>query len=146
MDLCTAGELFYHLQMRTKFSEPETRFYIEQVVEAIDYLHDKDILYRDLKPENCLIDLKGNLKLVDFGLSKQVKDKTYSFCGSPEYLSPEMLQVENGHDLKSDIYQIGVLTYEMLCGLPPFYDAVDTKKMFESIQNSPVILPTWIST
>jgi serine/threonine protein kinase len=57
-----------------------------------------------------------------------------------------MLQVENGHDLKSDIYQIGVLTYEMLCGLPPFYDAVDTKKMFESIQNSPVILPSWISS
>jgi serine/threonine protein kinase len=91
MELCTAGELFYHLQNVTKFSEPHTRFYISQVVEAIDFLHQNNIMYRDLKPENCLIDLNGNLKLADFGLSKQVVGKSYSFCGSPEYLSPEML-------------------------------------------------------
>jgi serine/threonine protein kinase len=91
MELCTAGELFYHLQNVTKFSEPHTRFYISQVVEAIDFLHQNNIMYRDLKPENCLIDLNGNLKLADFGLSKQVIGKSYSFCGSPEYLSPEML-------------------------------------------------------
>lgn len=70
MELCTAGELFYHLQNVTKFSEADTRFYISQVVEAIDYLHENNIMYRDLKPENCLIDLNGNLKLADFGLSK----------------------------------------------------------------------------
>ena len=91
MELCTAGELFYHLQNVTKFPEPHTRFYISQVVEAIDFLHQNNIMYRDLKPENCLIDLNGNLKLADFGLSKQVIGKSYSFCGSPEYLSPEML-------------------------------------------------------
>ena len=91
MELCTAGELFYHLQNVTKFSEAHTRFYISQVVEAIDFLHQNNIMYRDLKPENCLIDLNGNLKLADFGLSKQVIGKSYSFCGSPEYLSPEML-------------------------------------------------------
>jgi serine/threonine protein kinase len=72
-------------------------------VEAIEYLHAQGVLYRDLKPENCLIDCHGNLKLADFGLSKLTKEKTYSFCGSPEYLSPEMLTV-NGHDFKSDVY------------------------------------------
>ncbi len=90
------------------------------------------MLYRDLKPENCLIDKAGNLKLADFGLSKLTRELTYSFCGSPEYLSPEMLSVV-GHDYKSDVYQIGVLMYEILLGLPPFYNDKDTSLMFDAI-------------
>lgn len=101
LEVCPCGELFTHMQR--KFTEPEVKFYIAQVVEAIEYLHAQGVLYRDLKPENCLVDCHGNLKLADFGLSKLTQEKTYSFCGSPEYLSPEMLTV-NGHDYKSDVY------------------------------------------
>lgn len=129
MELCSAGELFYHLSNVNKLTEAEARYYVLQVLEALDYLHDNNIIYRDLKPENCLIDSRGDLKLADFGLSKKTKTKTYSFCGSPEYLSPEMLTFE-GHGHRSDVYQVGVLLYEMLVGLPPFYDPKDTQKMF----------------
>ena len=103
MELCTAGELFYHLVKFKHFSEYDTRYFLRQIVDAIEYLHDRNIIYRDLKPENILIDQNGNLKLADFGLSKQIIGKSYSFCGSPEYLSPEML-LNKGHDQKNDIY------------------------------------------
>jgi len=88
-----------------RFSDAQTKFYIRQIVIAIEYLHSRNIIYRDLKPENCLLDLNGSIKLTDFGLAKQIgKDqKSYSFCGSPEYLAPEMLQT-SGHDLACDIY------------------------------------------
>lgn len=91
-----------------------------------------------------MIDAKGNLKLADFGLSKLTKEPTFSFCGSPEYLSPEML-THKGHNSKSDIYQIGVLMYEMLVGLPPFYDDMNTEKMFDSIVSDKISLPYWLS-
>ena len=144
MELCTAGELFYHLQKRKQFSENDAKFYLAQVVQGIQYLHQKGVIYRDLKPENCLIDQNGNLKLADFGLSKQTRQTSYSFCGSPEYLAPEMLSVA-GHDSQLDVYQIGVLMYELLIGLPPFYDADDTQRMFEKIMHSQLRLPSRLS-
>jgi len=86
-------------------------------------LHDNDIVYRDLKPENILLDVDGHVRLTDFGLSKEHMNKearTYSFCGSPEYMSPEMLAGQ-GHTRAVDFYSLGALLYEMLTGLPPFY-------------------------
>ena len=91
MDYCNRGDLRYHLSNKRKFTEEETRFILACIVSCLEYMHSKKVIHRDLKPENCLIDLNGNLKLADFGLSKQVIGKSYSFCGSPEYLSPEML-------------------------------------------------------
>ena len=99
------------------FNEDEARFYIAELLLAIEHLHEKKIIYRDLKPENVLLDGTGHLKLADFGLSKQVgnDDKTKSFCGSPAYLSPEMLS-QKGVGKESDLYGIGAVLYEFLIG------------------------------
>jgi len=97
MDFLNGGELFFHLRKSRKFSERRSCFYAAQLVEAIRILHMNGVIYRDLKPENVLLDNNGNLKITDFGLSKQGvetdKDgaKTFSFCGTPEYLAPEII-------------------------------------------------------
>jgi serine/threonine protein kinase len=90
---------------------------------GLEYIHSKGIVYRDLKPENVLLDIDGHIKLADFGLSKHLSslnDLTNSFCGSPEYMSPEML-IGQGHGFAVDYYSLGAILYEMLTGLPPFY-------------------------
>lgn len=94
LDFCPGGELFFHMNHYGKLNEKVVKLIIAQVVLGLEYLHSQNILYRDLKPENILIDFNGNLKLSDFGLSKMnftKRDRTFSFCGSPEYLSPEMI-------------------------------------------------------
>lgn len=95
MDFCNGGELFYHLRKDLKFSENRARFYTAEIIVALECLHSEDIIYRDLKPENVLLDRFGHLKITDFGLSKQgitpENSKTFSFCGTPEYLAPEII-------------------------------------------------------
>lgn len=104
-DYCPGGELFFHLKRMRRFTESMMRFYAAEVAEAIYYLHHKGILYRDLKPENILLDSEGHVKLIDFGLSKMnatPQDRTSTFCGTPEYLAPEMLlhkQQSSGYGL-----------------------------------------------
>jgi serum/glucocorticoid-regulated kinase 2 len=98
-------------------------FYIAELILAIDYLHKMDVIYRDLKPENILLSNDGHIKLADFGLSKEgIRDgsRTTSFCGSPAYLSPEMLK-NKGVTKGADIYGIGAVMYELLVGIPPYY-------------------------
>lgn len=145
MPFLNGGELFQHLRKFRTFDEEKVRFYGAQIALALQYLHDKGIVYRDLKPENILMDENGYLRLADFGMAKKLKEneKATSFCGTPEYLAPEIITGE-GHDKSADWWSFGILIYEMLCGLPPFY--VDNlEKMYEMIKSGPLKFPKKVS-
>lgn len=115
------GELFRLLRSEWRFINDVALFYITEIAWALEYIHSLDIAYRDLKPENLLIDKEGHLKITDFGFAKIVRDKTYTLWGTPEYLAPEIIQ-NNGHDKNVDWWALGILIFEFLAGYPPFYD------------------------
>ena len=126
LEFCSGGELFYHIQQKQSFTLDETKVIFAEVVLALEYLHQSNILYRDLKPENVMVDRDGHVRLADFGLSKlnfASDDFTDSFCGSPEYMSPEMLLTNSQYSRMVDFYSLGCLLYELLVGVPPFYSA-----------------------
>ena len=93
MDLCTGGEVFFHLNKLRHFNEIQAKFYFSEILLGIEHLHNKNIVYRDIKPENILVDIDGHIRIADFGLAKVIPNRTksFSFCGSPEYMCPEML-------------------------------------------------------
>ena len=116
------GEMFFHLHKEKRFSNEKTRFYVIEMVLAIEFLHKNKMLYRDLKPENILIDASGHIKLTDFGLSKMVKktkEKAFTICGTPQYLAPEILS-DDGYDKTVDWWSLGCVMFEMLTGSAPF--------------------------
>jgi len=121
MEYVIGGELFSHLRKAGRFSTDTARIYSAEVVLALEYLHSRDILYRDLKPENLLLDKDGHIKIADFGFAKHVEDRTWTLCGTPEYLAPEIIQ-SKGHGKAVDWWALGVLLFEMLAGYPPFFD------------------------
>mmetsp|Transcript_73428 Transcript_73428/g.153268 ORF Transcript_73428/g.153268 Transcript_73428/m.153268 type:complete len:348 (+) Transcript_73428:197-1240(+) len=121
LELVIGGELFSHLRKAGRFSNETTRVYAAQIVLALHHLHEKGIVYRDLKPENLLLDERGYIKITDFGFAKEVQDRTWTLCGTPEYLAPEIIQ-SKGHGKAVDWWALGILVYEMLAGYPPFYD------------------------
>nr|KAJ3420464.1 camp-dependent protein kinase catalytic subunit [Polyrhizophydium stewartii] len=131
LEYVQGGELFSYLRKSGRFSNHVARFYAAEVVMAFEYLHNKDIIYRDLKPENLLIDHLGNIKITDFGFAKFVPDVTWTLCGTPDYLAPEIIQ-SKGYGRAVDWWALGVLIYEMLAGHPPFYDE-DHFKLYEKI-------------
>ncbi|KAF8592617.1 kinase-like protein [Ramaria rubella] len=134
-DFKSGGELFWHLQRETRFSEDRARFYIAELVLALEHLHKYDIVYRDLKPENILLDATGHVALCDFGLSKPdlpSDQLTNTFCGTTEYLAPEVLLDDHGYSKLVDFWSLGVLLFEMCCGWSPFY-AEDTQQMYKNI-------------
>ena len=141
MPFLSGGELFQHLRKFRTFDEDKVRFYGAQIALGLEYLHSKGIVYRDLKPENILMDEHGYLRLADFGMAKKLKDdeKAMSFCGTPEYLAPEVITME-GHDKMADWWSFGILLFEMLCGLPPFY-VENLDKMYDMIKSSQVKFP-----
>ncbi|TMW58496.1 hypothetical protein Poli38472_010055 [Pythium oligandrum] len=120
LELALGGELFTYLRRKDRFEEPVARFYIASVVLVFQHMHAKSIAYRDLKPENILLDNEGYMKLADFGLAKLVTDRTFTLCGTPDYLAPELI-FSKGHDKAVDYWALGVLIYELLVGHAPFF-------------------------
>jgi serine/threonine protein kinase len=118
MDCYNGGELFYHLRSKGRFNETQTKFYLAQIVLSIEFLHGQKIIYRDLKPENIVLDKTGYIKLTDFGLAKEnIGDDgtTQTFCGTPEYLAPEIIRGDK-YGKGVDIWCLGILLFEMLFG------------------------------
>ncbi|XP_073483415.1 serine/threonine-protein kinase Sgk1 isoform X2 [Aquarana catesbeiana] len=141
LDYINGGELFYHLQRERCFLEPRARFYAAEIASALGYLHSLNIVYRDLKPENILLDSQGHIVLTDFGLCKEniePNGTTSTFCGTPEYLAPEVLH-KQPYDRTVDWWCLGAVLYEMLYGLPPFYSR-NTAEMYDNILNKPLQL------
>ena len=147
LDYCAGGELFFHLSKVGKFSESRAAFYAAEIVLALEYIHQLDIVYRDLKPENVLLDARGHVRLTDFGLSKEgiscSSSGANSFCGTPEYLAPEILN-RQGHGNAVDWWSLGALLFEMLTGLPPFY-CRDRERLFQKIRQGHLEYPKSLS-
>lgn len=142
-DYMSGGELFWHLQREGRFDEVRAKFYIAELILALEHLHRHDIVYRDLKPENILLDANGHIALCDFGLSKANlagSETTNTFCGTTEYLAPEVLLDEAGYTKMVDYWSLGVLVFEMCCGWSPFY-ADDTQAMYRNIAFGKVRFP-----
>lgn len=136
LEYCAGGELFQYLQRCKKFEESAARFYAAQIVLALEYLHRRNIIYRDLKPENVLIGADGYIKISDFGLSRTntCGDEAKSILGTPEYLAPEVL-MKMGYGRAVDWWTFGSLVYEMLTGFPPFYsNSRNRNELFEKIK------------
>ncbi|CAD8155093.1 unnamed protein product [Paramecium pentaurelia] len=145
LDYCAGGELFFHLRKLKRLSEENAKYYFVEICIGMAYLHSQNIIYRDIKPENILLDLHGHLLLSDFGLSKPnmaPEDFAYSFCGSPEYMAPEML-LKTGHNYLVDCYCLGALLYELVTGLPPFYSH-NTQEIYNSILTEQVQFPPYV--
>ncbi|ODV92581.1 hypothetical protein CANCADRAFT_30703 [Tortispora caseinolytica NRRL Y-17796] len=142
-DYMSGGELFWHLQREGRFSEERAKFYIAELILALQHLHSNNIVYRDLKPENILLDANGHIALCDFGLSKADLPSnmtTNTFCGTTEYLAPEVLLDDSGYTRMVDFWSLGVLIFEMCCGWSPFY-AEDTQQMYKNIAFGKVRFP-----
>uniref|UniRef100_A0A803VBW2 non-specific serine/threonine protein kinase n=1 Tax=Ficedula albicollis TaxID=59894 RepID=A0A803VBW2_FICAL len=147
MEYANGGELFFHLSRERVFSEDRARFYGAEIVSALDYLHsEKNVVYRDLKLENLMLDKDGHIKITDFGLCKEgIKDGATmkTFCGTPEYLAPEVLE-DNDYGRAVDWWGLGVVMYEMMCGRLPFYNQ-DHEKLFELILMEEIRFPRTLS-
>uniref|UniRef100_A0AAQ4NRD2 non-specific serine/threonine protein kinase n=1 Tax=Gasterosteus aculeatus aculeatus TaxID=481459 RepID=A0AAQ4NRD2_GASAC len=146
MEYANGGELFFHLSRERVFTEDRARFYGAEIVSALEYLHSSDVVYRDLKLENLMLDKDGHIKITDFGLCKEgiTPDATMkTFCGTPEYLAPEVLE-DNDYGRAVDWWGLGVVMYEMMCGRLPFYNQ-DHERLFELILMEEIRFPRNLS-
>jgi protein kinase A len=139
LELVQGGELFSYLRTVGKLASVHTQVYAAQVVCMFQYMHSLNVIYRDLKPENLLIAADGYLKLTDFGFAKVVTGRTYTLCGTPEYLAPEIL-LNKGHGKPVDWWTLGILLYEMLTGIDPFSDD-DPMMIYKKILKARVKFP-----
>jgi len=147
LEYCENGDLSQILDEHSLLEERIAKFLVAELILGIRCLHKKGILFRDLKPENILLDADGHIRLADFGLAKQGKEgqdvKAQSFCGSPAYLAPEMLKKE-GVTKAGDVYQVGVVLYEMLVGIPPYYND-NIKILYQNIEKGKLKIPKYLS-
>jgi len=147
MDFVNGGELFFHLQKDKTFSPERVLFYSAEILLGLEYLHEQGVIYRDLKPENILLTSGGHICMTDFGISKEglhcKDDRTATFCGTPEYLAPEVLEGK-GYGKAVDWWSFGTLIFEMMTGLPPFYSE-EVQLMYKKIMTQPLHIPDKIS-
>ena len=146
LEYCPNGDLSKHLLFEKRFSEKRAKFYLCEVLLALENLHKRDVIFRDLKPDNVVLDEEGHCKLTDFGLSKEgVSENQYaqSFCGSIAYLAPEMLK-KKGHGKAVDWYLLGVLFYEMLVGITPYF-TLRKEDIFQNIEHGELKIPEFVS-
>jgi len=147
LEFLRGGDLFTRLSKEIMFTEDDVKIYLAELAMALDHLHKLGIVYRDLKPENVLLDVDGHTKLTDFGLSKESiydeEKKTYSFCGTVEYMAPEVVN-RRGHGTASDWWSYGVLMYEMLTGSLPFQGA-NRKETMTMILKAKLGMPQFLS-
>lgn len=139
MEYVAGGELFTYLRSVGRFSPNQACFYAAQIVAIFEYMHSHNVVYRDLKPENVLIGPDGFLKLTDFGFAKIVEGRTYTLCGTPEYLAPEIL-TNKGHGKGVDWWTVGILLYEMIAGIDPFNDD-DPMGIYQNILRGVIKFP-----
>eukprot|EP00560_Eucampia_antarctica_P001573 CAMPEP_0197831676 /NCGR_PEP_ID=MMETSP1437-20131217/11508_1 /TAXON_ID=49252 ORGANISM="Eucampia antarctica, Strain CCMP1452" /NCGR_SAMPLE_ID=MMETSP1437 /ASSEMBLY_ACC=CAM_ASM_001096 /LENGTH=827 /DNA_ID=CAMNT_0043434695 /DNA_START=73 /DNA_END=2556 /DNA_ORIENTATION=+ len=147
LQLVQGGELFtlMHNAKNGVFPEAATKFYAGAILEGLSYMHDRNIVYRDLKPENTLIDSKGYAVIVDMGFAKIISDKTYTLCGTPLYLAPEVI-LSRGHDKGADQWSWAVMAFEMITGNSPFYeDGMNQIELFKKITSGTIIIPRSLS-
>jgi len=139
MEYIIGGEFFSHLRKAGRFPNDTARFYAAEITLVFEHLHSLMILYRDLKPENLLLDKNGHCKVTDFGFAKKVEYRTWTLCGTPEYLAPEII-LSKGHGKAVDWWALGILMYEMLAGYPPFYDE-DPLGIYQKILEGKIKFP-----
>lgn len=147
LDFCGGGELFYHMLQRGRFEEPDSMFYFCEILLGLEYLHSQKVLYRDLKPENCLLDDAGHIRLTDFGLSKDNLSQSAlftSFVGTAGYLSPEMV-ARQGHGIPLDYYCLGCLLYCLMTGSLPHYEGDYRAMIQRRVNGEQCVFPPWIS-
>lgn len=146
LELAPGGELYTLLSERGRFSETRAAWYFRQIVDAIRYCHSKHVIHRDIKPENILIGLNDTLKISDFGWSVHAPtSKRKTFCGTLDYLPPEITE-NRRYDAHVDVWGLGVLLYEFLCGKPPFEDGNQSQEeTYRKIQLEPVSVPNHVS-
>ncbi|KAJ1968848.1 hypothetical protein IWQ62_000992 [Dispira parvispora] len=146
LEYASGGELFHHMNVERMFTERVARFFAAEIVLALEHLHTLGIIYRDLKPENCLLDSDGHIVLTDFGLSKlglPENGKTNTFCGTIEYMAPEVLD-ESPYDQSVDWWSLGILLYDMITGAPPF-KGTNKKKVMDAIRHKGIKFPDFVS-
>ena len=149
MEFIIGGEILYHFEncRLGRFPPTVSRFYIAEIICALEYVHSTGFIYRDLKPENVLLDHRGHIKLVDFGFAKQLApdELTYTLCGSKEYVAPEVL-VGNGHNRDVDLWSLGVLTFEFIIGHLPFpTQDSNPYQVLDIIRSTKLVFPRFVS-
>ncbi|CAF3408642.1 unnamed protein product [Rotaria socialis] len=144
LEFASGGEMFVHFRNMTQLPEDQVQFYASQIVLAFEYLHNLNIIYRNLKVEEILFEADGYLKLTDFGLAKVVQERTYTLCGTPEYLAPEII-TGIGYNKSVDYWTLGILIYELTAGATPFHDE-DPTRIFKKILQGSFNIPGYFAS
>uniref|UniRef100_A0A665X2G3 protein kinase C n=1 Tax=Echeneis naucrates TaxID=173247 RepID=A0A665X2G3_ECHNA len=153
IEYVNGGDLMFHMQRQRKLPEEHARFYAAEICIALNFLHEKGIIYRDLKLDNVLLDHEGHIKLTDYGMCKEgirPGDTTSTFCGTPNYIAPEILRGED-YGFSVDWWALGVLMFEMMAGRSPFDIITDNPDMnteeylFQVILEKPIRIPRSLS-